>query len=209
MVNLKPYEVILYLQLLNKFSQTFKVLSIEIFHVSKINIGITLTIWTDIFINVICFWLKNSNTASVKPILTAITTDVEPAKDKHAFSILRPQKERPRTVASSICLLLYFPLGHTNQPKALVTLCLKHVEDASLSDTDTANNVIGKLPDLIFNTQWETKLQCLRSHWTQCFLFSIRLTTQTMTHSQRSFRQKILQNTTNVFMDVIHHSVFI
>lgn len=72
-----------YLYLFDQFLQQIKVLSAEVLHVGEIDRRISLTVRTDIFVNIVSFRLQNANTPAVKPVLTFIAANIK-SVNKHS-----------------------------------------------------------------------------------------------------------------------------
>lgn len=62
----------------DEFSQSFKIFGVEILHIGKIDGGVPHTVGTDVLVNVVSFRLQYSYTATMEPVLTLVTADVEP-----------------------------------------------------------------------------------------------------------------------------------
>ena len=56
---------------------------IELFQVGWIRRVFSRTVWTDVGVELFCLFLSYTNTVIVKPILTAITSNIKPAKLKY------------------------------------------------------------------------------------------------------------------------------
>lgn len=65
------------LQRVNQFLEIIEVFGTELLEVSEIDLRITLTVRTNVFLDGVGLRLEDTDTSAVKPILASIATDVE------------------------------------------------------------------------------------------------------------------------------------